>query len=80
MPLFARVPAGLLGLPYLPVTSPLPLPARWTIRFGEPLRVDDQPLGAEEDVALVHRLNERTRESVQGMLEAMLKARPGVFS
>ncbi len=80
MPLLARLPAKLLGLPYLPITSPLPLPARWTIRFGEPLRVEDEPPGAENDIALVHRFNERTRESVQGMLAAMLEARQGVFS
>jgi 1-acyl-sn-glycerol-3-phosphate acyltransferase len=79
MPLFGRLPGKSLGLPYLPLTPP-PLPARWIIRFGEPIRVDEHPRDAQDDVALIHRLNERTRESVQGMLDSMLQARRGVFA
>ncbi len=80
MPLLGRLPGKPLGLPYLPLTPPVPLPARWIIRFGEPLRVDAHDPSAHEDIALVHRLNERTRESVQGMLDAILNAREGVFA
>ncbi len=80
MPLLGRLPGGPLGLPYVPLTSPVPLPARWIIRFGQPLRVDGHDPAAHEDIALVHRLNERTRESVQGMLDAILNAREGVFA
>ncbi|MBX5483881.1 MAG: acyltransferase family protein [Myxococcaceae bacterium] len=78
-PLIARLPAKFLGLPWFPVTSPIPLPARWRIRIGEPLQVDELSPDGHEDLLLVNRLNERTRETIQGMLESMLKARDGVF-
>jgi 1-acyl-sn-glycerol-3-phosphate acyltransferase len=78
-PLFAKLPAGFLGLPYLPLTPP-PLPARWTIRFGDPIGMGDLPPEAAEDMSQVQRLTERTRESIQGMLQALLKERRSVFS
>ena len=78
-PLLARLPAGFLGLPYLPLTPP-PLPARWTIRFGEPISVGEVPPEAADDVSEVQRLTEHTREAIQGMLQALLKERRSVFS
>ena len=78
VPLLAKLPAGFLGLPYLPVTPP-PLPARWTIRFGEPIGVGDVPPEAAEDLSEVQRLTERTREAIQGMLQALLRERRSVF-
>jgi 1-acyl-sn-glycerol-3-phosphate acyltransferase len=78
MPLLARLPGGLLGLPYLPIT-PLPLPARWQIRFGAPIDLSDAPPNAEEDLAWVARTNDRTRDCVEGMITAMLRARSSVF-
>ena len=45
LPLLGKLPGGALGVPYLPVTGPLPLPAKWRIRIGEPLAV---PAGARE--------------------------------
>ncbi|OJT21446.1 hypothetical protein BO221_26880 [Archangium sp. Cb G35] len=79
VPLFAKLPAGFLGLPYLPLTPP-PLPARWTIRFGDPIGMGDLPPEAAEDMSQVQRLTERTRESIQGMLQALLKERRSVFA
>lgn len=79
-PLLARIPAKPLGMPYVPITSPVPLPARWTIRVGEPLRIDEHAPEAADDLLLVNRLNDRTRESIQGMLQSMLKARTSVFA
>lgn len=78
-PLFGKLPAGFLGLPYLPLTPP-PLPARWTIRFGDPIGMGELPPEAAEDMSQVQRLTERTRESIQGMLQALLKERRSVFA
>lgn len=80
MPLLAKLPGSWLGLPYLPITPlPVPLPARWSIRFGEP--IDLESLGAEsaEDQAAVQRLNERTRSAIRSMLDELLAARGSVF-
>ena len=79
VPLLGKLPAGFLGLDYLPVTLP-PLPARWMLRFGEPISMGDLPPEAAEDLSQVQRLTERTRESIQGMLQALLKERRSVFS
>ncbi|WP_233262122.1 hypothetical protein [Vitiosangium sp. GDMCC 1.1324] len=76
MPLLGKIPARFLGIPYLPVTLP-PLPARWAIRFGEPISMGELPPEAAEDMSQVP---ERTRESIQGMLQALLKERRSVFS
>ncbi len=67
MPLLAKLPGGLLGLPYLPLTPP-PLPARWRIRFSDPITVD----GSAEDLAYVQEQNDLVRDTIAGMLTAML--------
>lgn len=79
VPLFGKLPASFLGIPYLPVTPP-PLPARWIIRFGDPISMGDLPPEAAEDLSQVQRLTERTRESIQGMLQSLLKDRRSVFA
>ncbi|HYO57392.1 lysophospholipid acyltransferase family protein [Archangium sp.] len=78
-PLLGKLPASFLGIPYLPLTPP-PLPARWTIRFGDPIGMGELPPEAAEDMSQVQRLTERTRESIQGMLQALLKERRSVFA
>ncbi|HEX8822930.1 MAG TPA: lysophospholipid acyltransferase family protein [Archangium sp.] len=78
-PLFGKIPASFLGISYLPLTPP-PLPARWTIRFGDPISMGELPPEAAEDMSQVQRLTERTRESIQGMLQALLKERRSVFT
>ncbi len=67
MPLLAKIPAGPLGLPYLPLTPP-PLPARWRIRFSEAMT----PSGSPEDLAYVQEQNDRVRDTIAGMLASML--------
>ncbi|WP_224369963.1 lysophospholipid acyltransferase family protein [Hyalangium versicolor] len=79
-PLLGRIPASFLGVPYVPLTSPVPLPARWTLRFGEPVGVEGLGPEAADDLAEVQRLTERTRESIQGMLQALLRERRSVFA
>ena len=77
LPLLAKLPGGFLGVPYLPVTGPLPLPAKWRIRIGEPLAV---PAGAtERDLPLVESLVDATRTTIAQMLRELLGARSGVF-
>jgi 1-acyl-sn-glycerol-3-phosphate acyltransferase len=78
LPLLGKLPGGLLGVPYVPVTPlPLPLPAKWRIRIGEPIEV---PPGAKEtDLSVVESLVEATRSTIEQMLRELLDARGGVF-
>jgi 1-acyl-sn-glycerol-3-phosphate acyltransferase len=77
LPLLGKLPGGLLGVPYLPVTGPLPLPAKWRIRIGEPLAV---PAGAKvTDLSVVESMVEATRNTIEHMLRALLGSRGGVF-
>ncbi len=81
MPLFAKLPGELFGLPYLPVMplGPLPLPTRWTLRFSEPITMNRSLQRPEDDLGEVRRLTERTREAIEGMLTAVLSQRPSIF-
>ncbi len=79
LPLLGKLPGGLLGVPYVPVTplGPLPLPAKWRIRIGEPIAV---PPGAKEtDPSVVEAMVEATRNTIEHMLRELLGARGGVF-
>jgi 1-acyl-sn-glycerol-3-phosphate acyltransferase len=82
-------PARAVGLPFLPVTptfpwlgplGALPLPSKWSIRFGEPLATEDLPADAAQDELLVSRVTEELRQSLQAMLDADVRARGGVFA
>jgi 1-acyl-sn-glycerol-3-phosphate acyltransferase len=75
-----------LGLPLLS-SSPvlrlgaaafLPLPSRWTLRFGEPIAAPGGPAAAE-DLPAVHALTERVRSTLQAMLDEDLAARRSIF-
>ncbi|HEV8547799.1 MAG TPA: lysophospholipid acyltransferase family protein [Polyangiaceae bacterium] len=80
--------AGLMGLPYIPVTPTFPLlgplglmpaPSRWTITFGEPVSLDGAGPEAAEDHVLVGRLSERVRSSIQAMLDTGVRERKSVW-
>jgi 1-acyl-sn-glycerol-3-phosphate acyltransferase len=80
--------AGLMGLPYIPVTPTFPLlgplglvpaPSRWTIKFGEPVSLDGYGPQAAEDHVLVGRLSERVRGSIQAMLDNGVRERKSVW-
>jgi 1-acyl-sn-glycerol-3-phosphate acyltransferase len=89
-PLLYRVEylAGLVGLPYIPVTPTFPLlgplgllpaPSRWRIRFGEPVSLEGHGPEAADDHVLVGRLSERVRSTIQSMLETGVRERRSVW-
>ncbi len=80
--------ARLLGLPYFPVTplfpllgplGAIPLPSKWHIEFGAPIRTDDYAPGAEEDPMLVFNLTDQVRENIQQTLYRLLANRHNAF-
>ena len=90
-PLVGNLPslARLLGVPYIPITplfpwlGPLglvPLPSKWLIEFGEPIRTDDYDTGAAEAPMLVFNVTDQVRESIQQTLYSLLMKRKSVFS
>jgi 1-acyl-sn-glycerol-3-phosphate acyltransferase len=90
-PLIGNIPslARLLGVPYLPITplfpllGPLglvPLPSKWLIEFGEPIRTDEYDVGAADDPMLVFNVTDQVRESIQQTLYTLLMKRKSVFS
>jgi 1-acyl-sn-glycerol-3-phosphate acyltransferase len=89
-PLVGNIPslARLLGVPYIPITpffpllGPLgmvPLPSKWIIEFGEPIRTDSYDPGAADDPMLVFNVTDQVRESIQQTLYSLLMRRKSVF-
>ena len=91
--------ARLLGLPYFPVTpffpllgplGAIPLPTKWHIEFGEPIRTDAiadpaDPDGTDgtdpaDDPMLVFSLTDQVRESIQSTLYRRLATRRSPFT
>jgi 1-acyl-sn-glycerol-3-phosphate acyltransferase len=79
-PLLARVTflVKALGIPYLPITplfpwfgalGLVPLPAKWTISFGEAIDLSAHDASAAEDRIFVNHLTEQVRASVQALLK-----------
>ncbi|WP_243726637.1 lysophospholipid acyltransferase family protein [Actinocrispum wychmicini] len=80
--------ARLLGLPYFPITptwpllGPLgavPLPSKWYIEFGSPIRTDEHDPADADDPAVVFNLTDQVRETIQQTIYRLLDQRPGVF-
>jgi 1-acyl-sn-glycerol-3-phosphate acyltransferase len=89
-PLVGNVPAlaRLLGVPYIPITpffpllGPLglvPLPSKWLLEFGEPIRTDEYDDGAADDPMLVFNVTDQVRETIQQTLYTLLMDRESVF-
>jgi 1-acyl-sn-glycerol-3-phosphate acyltransferase len=89
-PLIGNVPAlaRLLGVPYIPITpffpwlGPLglvPLPSKWLLELGEPIRTDDYDEGAADDPMLVFNVTDQVRENIQQALYRLLMQRESVF-
>ncbi len=83
-----RLPTRALGLPFLPVTPTfpwlgplglLPLPSKWSIRFGEAISLAHLEPEAAADELLVSRLTSELRERIQALVEQGLAERPSVW-
>ncbi len=71
--------ARLLGFPYLPITPtlfPLPLPVRYHLHFGEPMRFTGSP--DDEDAVLEEKVA-KVKSAVAGLLARGLERREHVF-
>ena len=91
MPIFAHVPLlqRLTGLIYFPVNHAFPhfglaaammyLPAKFRIRFLEPVDLSGYGPDDAADLALVQEIAERIRGRIQAELEAMVGARRSVW-
>lgn len=81
MPQIARIPLG-GALPYIPVPATLvPLPVRYHIYYGAPIRLDQEfkPEQAD-DPAVVKAAAQRVKDAVQALIQRGLKERKGVFA
>jgi 1-acyl-sn-glycerol-3-phosphate acyltransferase/nucleoside-diphosphate-sugar epimerase len=66
--------------PFLPVTSPIPLPARWHTRFLPALHVErSHPPEAADDPAVVRTISVEVRQRMQATVDDMLLRRRSVF-
>jgi 1-acyl-sn-glycerol-3-phosphate acyltransferase len=81
--------ARLMGAPYFPVTpffpwlgplGAIPLPSKWYIEFGEPIRTDSYGAAAADDPMLVFNLTDQVREIIQHTLYRLLALRGNPFS
>ncbi len=77
-----------VGVSFIPVTPTfpllgplglLPLPSKWSIRFGTPIETEHLGAEAAGDALLVSRMTEELRSEIQGMVDVDLHARPGVW-
>jgi 1-acyl-sn-glycerol-3-phosphate acyltransferase len=80
--------ARLLGFPYFPVTptfpllGPLgavPLPSKWYIEFGEPIRTDRYGPAEADDPMTVFNVTDQVRETIQQTLYQLLSQRRNAF-
>jgi 1-acyl-sn-glycerol-3-phosphate acyltransferase len=80
--------ARLFGAPYFPVTplfpllGPLglvPLPSKWYIEFGEPIRTDTIGAIEADDPMTVFNLTDQVRETIQHTLYRLLSQRRNAF-
>jgi 1-acyl-sn-glycerol-3-phosphate acyltransferase len=89
-PLVGNIPAlaKVIGVPYLPITpffpllGPLgliPLPSKWLIEFGEPIRTDAYDASEADDPMLVFNVTDQVRETIQQTLYRLLGERASVF-
>lgn len=81
MPQIARIPVG-GGIPYIPVPlTPLPMPVRYHILYGEPIRTDlEYTPDDADDPDIVRAAALRVRDAVATLLARGLSLRKGVFA
>lgn len=80
--------AGLLKVPYFPVTwtfpwlGPLgliPLPSKWSIHILEPIDFSNYGPGAEKDRVLVYQMTQRVKAIIQDTIVEKLKDRRSIW-
>jgi hypothetical protein len=74
-PFHLKTLGRLLGVPYLPVTTPVPLPAKVRIYFGKPMLFEG-PVTTEDDVAIKV---EQVKDEINKLIARGLKEREGWF-
>jgi 1-acyl-sn-glycerol-3-phosphate acyltransferase len=91
MPIFAHVRPlqRLTGLVYFPINHAFPhfgllaglmyMPAKFRIRFLDPVRLDREPADAADDVAFVQQTADEIRAGIQESLNEMLRERSSVW-
>ena len=57
----------------------MPLPSKWYLEFGEPIRTDEYDAGAADDPMLVFNVTDQVRETIQQTLYTLLRERTSVF-
>jgi 1-acyl-sn-glycerol-3-phosphate acyltransferase len=78
-PLLARLPLRPFGAPWLPLpATPIPLPVRYHIHYGEPLRFDVAP-GEASRPEVVRAAAARVKAAVEALIARGLRERRGVF-
>jgi len=77
MPSIANIKplARLLGVPYVPLTVPLPLPVKVIIHFGEPLFFQD---GDTSEAAVAEKV-ESVKEAIRALIDKGMQQRKGLF-
>jgi 1-acyl-sn-glycerol-3-phosphate acyltransferase len=75
----------LLGMPAFPITLTfpllgplglLPLPVKYRIYFGKPLRFEGDP---DDEDAVIEKKVARVVDTIQAMIDKGLRERPGIF-
>lgn len=75
----------LLGMPAFPITLTwpwlgplglLPLPTKYRIYFGKPMRFEGDP---DDEDAVIDRKVQKVVDTIQGMIDRGLSERPGIF-
>lgn len=79
MPQIGRLPISVFGAPFLPIpATPVPLPVRYHLRYGAPIRFEDPP-ETSDDPEVIQRAADRVRDAVQDLLRQGLAERRGIF-
>jgi 1-acyl-sn-glycerol-3-phosphate acyltransferase len=89
-PIIADMPAlaRMLRLPYFPITLTfpwlgllglIPLPSKWLIEFGEPIRTDRYAPDDADDPVLVFELSDQVRSTIQRNVDALRGRRSTIF-
>jgi 1-acyl-sn-glycerol-3-phosphate acyltransferase len=82
MPQLFRIPLKGMAVPYLPIPATLiPLPVRYHIHYGEPIRLDREFTPADaDDPEIVAAAALRVKAAVQALIDKGLAMRKGVFT